>query len=135
MTYTAHDTEAIYDAILAHLISETGRDIGDAKRPDDSTTPYAVLYPGPAVNLEGGLNNPTQVRDGEFTVTSVGRDRSEATWMQTKVKEALLGWTPTIAGVGAYPIQLSYDAEVRRDPDPQKTLFFAPDRFVAGISA
>jgi len=39
MTYTTHETKPLYAAITT-LLAGTGKDVGQARRPDDAEAPY-----------------------------------------------------------------------------------------------
>lgn len=134
MTYTAHDPRPLYDAIIARLIAQTTRPIGDAGEPTSTATPYAIVYSLSDAPGEGPLNDPTQVLDDAFQVTSVGVSRQQAQWMQQKVRAALLGWTPTISGVGTFPVQPLSSSGVDRDTAISPPVYFTTDRFTARLS-
>lgn len=134
MTYTVHDNADLAAALITRLVSETARQVGDAEAPDTPVTPYCVVYPLPDLASEGPLPDPTEQVASQIQVTCVGSDRDEAQWMQSKVREALLGWTPTIPGVGTFPMDLAQGSGVTRNPE-HKTLFYTTDRFRADQSA
>lgn len=134
MTYTAHDPRLLYDDLIDHLETSTGRPIGDAGEPSDTSTPYAIVYPLTDEPHEGPLNDPTQVVDDAFQVTCVGVSRREAQWMQKEVRDALLGWTPTVAGFGTFPVHLLSGSGVARDTAVSPPLFITSDRFTARLS-
>lgn len=129
MVATAHDPRLFYAAVYARLISSTGKQIGQAVAPADVTTPYAVLYPGFDLGGEGGLSDPTQVNVWGFQVTGVGKTMDETTWMQHKIRVALLGWLPTVAGLGTTQIDLENGSGILRDDDVMPALFYSTDRF------
>lgn len=134
MTYTAHDPRVLYDALIARLETETARPIGDAEAPADTTEPYAFVSPLIDEPSEGPLNDPTQVVDDAFQVTCVGESRRQAQWMQQKVRAALLGWIPTVAGVGTFPVQLLSGSGVTQDSSVEPPVFISTDRFTARLS-
>ena len=135
MTYTAHDPRLFYAPIVAQLAAATGKAIGEAAAPADVTTPYAVVYPLPDLGGEGPLTDPHQVVVWGFQVTGVGRTMEEATWMQHKIRAALLGWAPTVAGLGTTPIHLDSGSGILRDADVAPPLFYSTDRFAVHTSA
>ena len=134
MTYTAHDPRPLYDALVARLETATTRPIGDGEEPDDTTEPYAIVYSLSDEPPEGPLDDPTEVVGDAFQVTCVGSSRRQAQWMQQKVRAALLGWTPTVAGVGTFPIQPLTGSGVDRDTAVSPPVFFTTDRFIARLS-
>jgi hypothetical protein len=103
MTYTIWDVRPLTAAVVARLISETGKAIGKTKSPGGDP-PYAVVHPQSDIESEGSLSDPHEQVTSTFQVTSVGDDLDEAQWMQYKVRQALIGWTPSITG--ATPIEL-----------------------------
>lgn len=134
MTYTAHDPRLLYDALIARLIAQTLRPIGDAAEPTSTALPYAIVYPLTDEPHDGPLNDPTQVTDDAFQVTAVGGSRRQAQWMQQAVREALLGWTPTVTGFGTYPVQLLTGSGLERNTAVEPPVFFTTDRFTARLS-
>jgi hypothetical protein len=97
MTDTAWETRPLYAAIVTRLASETGKAIGKAQAPGSTTPPYAFVSPV-AGSAETSLSDSHMTADQLFQVTSVGDDLDEAQWMQFEVRQALLGWTPGVAG-------------------------------------
>lgn len=134
-SYTAHDPRLQINAVLVRLDSETGRPVGDAVAPDDDTRPYMVVYSLDDDPFEMSQADPHMVANPAFQVTSVGDNREQAQWMQKKVRDALLGWRPTITGYAAGPIEGLLAGRVFRDPDVQPPLFSAVDRFTFRIQA
>jgi hypothetical protein len=134
VTYTAHDPRLLYDAIVSRLGTSTGRPIGDAGEPSDTSTPYAIVYPLIDEPHDGPLDDPTQVVDDAFQVTCVGVSRQQAQWMQKQVRDALLGWTPTVSGFGTFPVQLLSGSGTSRDTEVSPPLHFTSDRFTARLS-
>lgn len=131
MTYTAHDPRLLADALAARLTSETGRPIGEAEAPSDTTTPYAVLYMLPDGQQTGALTDRTQIVWARFQVTCVGADPDEAQWMQQKARAALLGWAPTVTGENPTAVTLDRGAGITRDDDLQPPQFYTTDRFAS----
>jgi hypothetical protein len=97
VTDTAWETRPLYAAIVTRLVTQTGKEIGKAKAPADSTRPYAFVSPVAGI-AEGSLSDSHQIAGQLFQVTSVGGDLDEAQWMQYKVRQALMGWTPSLTG-------------------------------------
>jgi hypothetical protein len=93
---TAWETRPLYAAIVTRLTTQTSKAIGKAKAPD-SGPPYAFVSPVAGI-AEGSLSDSHQIAGQLFQVTSVGDDLDEAQWLQFKVRQALLGWTPSITG-------------------------------------
>lgn len=135
MPYTAPDPQAFYTAILTQLAT-TGRpgDLGVA--PDDNEYPYWVLYPLGDESTEGSLNDPTEQVTWAFQVTCVSNGGLGALWMQNKVREALIGHIPTIAGLGTTPIELLQGSGLPREDSSalEAPLFFTRDLFSAYTS-
>ena len=128
MTYTIHDPRLFYDAIATRLAT-SGRPIGEAIRPAPFTYPYAVIFPMSDIANDGSLNNPTQISVYSFQVSSFGLTMEQAQWMQEKAREVLLGWTPTVTGMGTTPIDRAGDGQLLRDDDVSPPVFSAIDRF------
>lgn len=134
MTYTAPDPRPLYNAIIARLVAQTGRPIGDAEAPDPASLPYAVVYPMIDELPHPSVSDPLQTVDDAFQVTCVGSNRESAQVMQRLVRAALLGWTPSIEDRSTYPIQPLSMSGVERDDNAQPPVFFSTDRFFARIS-
>lgn len=135
MAYTVHDPKAFFAAIVTRLGTSTGKNIGLAIAPANTTFPYAVVYPLGDDRNEGALNNPSEVVVWAWQVTCVSDKVAGTQWMQTKARTALHGFTPTVAGLGTTPIELSDGSGVTRDDSLQPPLFYSTDRFVAFTSA
>lgn len=135
MAYTAHNPRLFFDAIVAQIATSTGKNVGEAQAPTNETVPYAVVYPLSDESAEGSLSNPVEIAVWAWQVTCVGSTLDQAQWMQHKVRVALLGWTPTVAGLGTTPVNLLDGAGVTRDDDIQPPLFYSTDRFLAYTSA
>lgn len=129
MTYTVHNPRLFYAAVIARL-GDTGRPVGDAVAPDGGL-PYVVVYPMPDARTDGSLVDPHQIAVYTFQLTSVALTREQAQWMQHKARVSLLGWTPTVAGIGATPLQLDDPGGggVTRDDDVSPPQFYAVDRY------
>jgi hypothetical protein len=130
LAYTVHDPQAFYAAILARIGTSTGKQVGLAVAPDANVYPYAVVYPLVDESQEGSLNNPTQAVTWSWQVTCVSNGAAGAQWMQQKVRTALHGFTPTVAGLGTTPIELVDGSGVTRDDSISPPLFYSTDRFI-----
>lgn len=129
MSYTANDPKSVREAIVTRLSSSTGKSIGEANAPSSVTTPYGVFYPLPDQDSDGSLTDPDSDVWWEFQVTGIGADLDEAQWMQNKIREAMLGWTPTVSGLSLSPVELTQGSGVLRDDDVKEPLFYSTDRF------
>ncbi|MCI0678526.1 MAG: hypothetical protein L0Z63_05735 [Actinobacteria bacterium] len=129
MTYTSNEPKPLFTAIVARLEASTGKSIGKANAPEDVTTPYAVVYPLPDVDSDGTLDDPDSDVWWGFQITGVGKDMDEAQWMQAEARAALLGWTPTVAGLELSPVELDSGSGITRDPDLRQPVFYSTDRF------
>jgi len=116
MTYTVYDPGEITDAVIARIIAQTSKEVGKAEAPDNTTTPYVVVYPLEDFDSFGSLGDPDAEVWWERQITCVGSDGEEAEWMQHKVRAALSGWKPTITGVSTGRVFLARGSGVRRDP-------------------
>lgn len=134
MAYTVHDPRLFFAPILTQIATSTGKNVGLGIAPADETLPYAVVYPQTDELSEGALSNPTQILVWSFQVTCVGETAVQAQWMQHKVRQALHGWTPTVAGLGTTPIELAEGSGLLRDDDPLPVRFYSTDRFTAYTS-
>jgi hypothetical protein len=134
VSYTVHDPQLFYDDLVIRLALQTGATIGRGEAPSDKTLPYAVVYPlGEPGDLDvnGVLGDPHVTTVFEWQVTSVGGTAKQAEWMQTQVRSALLGWSPT----GDYGrIAKSGGQGTRRDDGVQPAQFFAVDTFTVFAS-
>lgn len=135
MTYTVHDPRLLFDAVIARLETQTSKPIGDSQAPSDTSTPYAVVYPLTDEPGEGPLDDPHQVANPAFQVTCVGDTREQAQWMQKEVRDALLGWSPTVAGFGTFPVHLLEGSGVLRNDAVQPPDFSSSDRFWVRLSS
>lgn len=131
MAYTVWDPAPLWTAILTRLRTSTGKNIGEGEAPSNNTLPYAVFYPQEDEDSEGSLNDPLQAVTFAFQVTCVGSGLFQAGWMQTKVRAALLGWTPTVTGVGTTPVDLLRGSGFPRDDalSGNPTFFYSHDLF------
>lgn len=134
MPFTAHDPRLFYDAIVAQIASSTGKTVGLAEAPTNNTLPYAIVYPLADESSEGALSNPTQILTWAWQVTAVSNKAEAVQWMQHKVRVALHGFTPTVAGLGTTPIEMVDGSGVTRDDGVQPPLFYTTDRFTAYTS-
>jgi hypothetical protein len=136
VTYTAHDPRLFYDAILARLIAQSiARGLGSGA---GLTAPYAVVFP---LDEDGDPTEVGTLADAHestwfaFRVFSVGTSTlpgggaSQALWMQQKVRSALLGWKPTVAGISLGRIERDGGFGLRRDDDVQPPIFDIADDF------
>jgi hypothetical protein len=138
MPYTVHDPRAFFAAIVARITTSTGKQVELAIAPDSPVYPYAVVYPLTDESSEGALNDPTQIVVWAWQVTCVSDGAAGAQWMQHKVRQALHGHIPVVAGVGTTPIELSFGSGITRDTggsdDVSPPLFYSTDRFIAYTS-
>lgn len=134
MTYTVHDPSLVYSAIVTRIAAQTGKNIGRGEAPSDRTLPYAVVYPLDDTDNPTSLGDAHETTVYEFQVTSVGEYPLGAEWMQTQVRTALLGWTPTVSGRSFGPVEKSGGQGTRRDDNVQKPVFYAVDRFTVFAS-
>lgn len=136
MPYTVPEPAPLYTAILARLRTSTGKEIGEAEAPPNNVRPYGVVFPLSDENTEGALSDPLQVVTFAVQVTCVGEGMAQTQWLQHRVRQALIGWIPTVAGVGTTPIELFQGSGVTRDDalSGNPTLFYSTDRFSARTS-
>lgn len=136
MPYTVHDPQTFFAAIVARIAASTGKQVGFAEAPANNTLPYAVVYPSLDEDSEGALNDPTQIVVWAWQVTCVSDGAAGAQWLQHKVRQALHGHSPTVAGVGTTPIELAQGSGITRDDglSGNPTLFYSTDRFIAYAS-
>ena len=116
MTYTVNDPRSVTDAVVVRIASETGKNVGKGEAPDDTTTPYVVVYPLPDAESSGSLADPDSEVWWERQIMCVGASGNETEWMQHEVRSALSGWSPTITGLSAGRMELAQGSGVRRDP-------------------
>jgi hypothetical protein len=134
MAYTVHDPQPFFAAVLAQIAASTGKLAELAKAPANNVYPYAVVYPLVDESTEGGLDDPTNITTWAWQVTCVSDGAAGAQWMQHKVRVALHGFTPTVAGVGTTPIELIDGSGITRDDALSPPLYYSTDRFVAVTS-
>lgn len=135
MADTAHDPRLFYAAIVTRLGTSTGMNIGAAEEPDvtlDSnsklTDPYGIVYPV-REDFDGSLSEPHIIDVWRFQVTCVGRDMTQAQWMQQKVRAGLLGHVPTVSGLRTTAIRLLDGSGIERDTDFTPHRFYSTDRY------
>lgn len=134
MAYTVHDPQTFFAAILTRIATFTGKQVGLAVAPDNPVYPYAVVYPLTDEASDGGISDPAQIIVWAWQVTCVSDGGAGAQWMQHKVRQALHGHTPTVAGVDTNPIRLVDGSGISRDDTAQPPLFYSTDRFTAFTS-
>lgn len=127
------------DAVLALLRAETGLAIGDAQRPDgagfpgDDTTaafvPYAVLYPGVTIDIDGSEADPNADTVDEYQVTGVGVTRAQAQFVLDRCRTAMLQSVLVVPGRHVNLVELSQSREVDRDDDVVPPLFYGVDLY------
>lgn len=96
-----HDPRIFFEAILARLTG-SGVTVGDGQAPTDAETPYAVLHAlaeDDDPEAYGTLADPHSATIFHFQLTCVGATATEARGLQAKVRTALQGWIPTVAGM------------------------------------
>lgn len=134
MAYSVHDPRVFFAAITTRIASSTSKEVDLARAPANNTYPYAVVYPLDDESSEGALNDPTQIVTWAWQVTCVSDGAAGAQWMQQKVRAALHGFTPTVAGLGTTPIELMNGSGITRDDAISPPLFYSTDRFTAYTS-
>lgn len=134
MTYTAHDPRLFYDAIVSRLSSQTGKNIGRVEAPSDRTLPYAVVQPVTDAAEATSLGDAHETTVYDFQVSGWGDTPDQAEWMIKEVRDALLGWTPTVSGRSLNPIEKIGGAGTIRDDSIQPPLFQAIDEFSVFVS-
>jgi hypothetical protein len=130
MTYTAHDPRLFYNAILARLTAQSiARGLGSGS---GLTAPYAVVYP---LDEDGDPTEVGTLADAHestwftFRVSSFGTTGEQVLWLQPKVRAALLGWKPTVAGISLGRIERDGGFGLRKDDDVQPPIFDVADDF------
>lgn len=129
MPYTAHDPRVFYDAVISRLETSTGKNIGQGEAPPNLTLPYAVVRSQDETDVDVNLADPHDLTIFEWFVMSVGSTEDQALWMQQKVRVALLGWQPSVAGITCGFVMRDGGAGVTREDAAQPPTFFAVDRF------
>jgi hypothetical protein len=129
---TVHDPQPLYEAIVGRLATHTDEPADLAQRPPEASPPYAVVYPLPDRSTTGSITDPSQISRQLFQVTAVGATAYGAQWMQHKVRLALEGWRPTVAGWDPGPIELDQGSGVT--PDRDGPVFITTDRFTIYVS-
>jgi hypothetical protein len=127
MTYTAHDPRLFINAVIVRL-ADTGRPVGDATGAG-LAEPFSVVYPMPDLATDGPLSDPQQVTVYAFQLTCIGLTREQAQWMQHKARSVLLGWTPTVAGIGTTRVALHSGSGIRRNDDVTPPEFYSTDLY------
>ena len=130
MAYTAHDPRLFYDAILARLTAQSVTNgLGSG---NGLTAPYAVVFP---LDEDGDPTEVGTLADAHdstwfaFRVFSVGTTGEQSLWLQKKVRSALLGWEPTVAGISLGVVERDGGFGLRRDDDVQPAIFDIADDF------
>lgn len=130
MPFTAHDPRVFYEAIITRLVTSTGKNIGDAEAPATLTDPYAVVYPQDETDVDSTLADPHDLTEFEWLVTSEGSTMDQALWMVQKVRAALLGWQPVVAGITCSFVMRDGGSGVARVEGVQPARFTGADRFI-----
>ena len=129
--FTAHDPRVFYEAIVTRIATSTGEGIGEAEAPAVTAGhPYAVVYPQDETDVDATLADPHDLTIFEWLVVSVGITQDQALGMQQKVRAALLGWQPVVAGITCSLIVREGGRGVLREDETQPPKFSAVDRFV-----
>lgn len=128
------EVSPVTDALLSALRTETGKQIGDAKKPDSpnppptSFYPYAILYVGTPA-LTGSFVHPNEDGIHRAQVTSVAKERRGAEWMRDRAREVLLDADLAIEGYAVVWSELESAPPITRDDDVSPPLFYAVDIF------
>lgn len=133
MTYTAHNPGPLYAAVVARLEAQTSAEVGLSEAPVGAakalgTAAYSVVHPLFEV-FDGSLEDPHQIDVWTFQVTCVGGTAAHCQAMQHAARSALVGWAPTVAGLGTTKTRLVLGSGISRDDDVQPPAFFSTDRF------
>lgn len=129
---TAYLASPHSNAMLALLTSAWDR-MGDATKPDDTTLPYAVMYPLGSSVFDGSHADGDLDSDAwpVTQVTYVGESRDQVDQVRDVVRAAVLGNYLTVAGRRVGPIRLDDERPIDRDDDVNPPLLYAIDRFKA----
>lgn len=125
------------DVILTAVATGTGKNIGDATAPTDTTLPYAVLYPLPSVVHDGDLGNKDREREWVYQFTSVGATRGQTQWMADKIQTSIEDDTFAPTDVTLMGIETDSRGSVQRDDDATRVstgdtvaaLFYSVDTY------
>lgn len=135
---TIPEPAPLWQAIIDRLRTSTGKSIGEADAPAlvGRTSPYGVFYPSDDERTEGSLSDPLQIVVWAFQVTAVGTGMFQTAWFQRAVRAALIGWKPTVTGVGTTPIELLNGSGITRDDalSGNPTFFYSTDLFTVYTS-
>lgn len=123
---TAPATRELTDDLLADLQAAHPR-IGDAVAPDDTTTPYAVLYAAGSGPAEGPVSDPNADSSLLYQITCVGGDRMEAEWLSDLLRPILLA-PRSVTGWTVPQPRLETSQPVRRDDSTFPPLFYTADQ-------
>ena len=129
------DPQTFFAAVRGRISSSTAKPVGLAVAPTTNTFPYSVIYPLPDDATEGSLSDSLQAVWWSWQVTCVSNSAAGAQWMQYKVRQALQGYIPTVAGWGTTRIELVDGSGIARDDAVQPPLFYSTDRFTSLASA
>lgn len=129
MPFTAHNPRPFYDAIAARLVSSTGRTIGRSEAPASVVVPYAVLYVLDEDDTDTTIDDPFDVTLFRWSVVSVGDSEEQALWMVHKVRQAMLGWQPVVAGITCGFVLRDGGRGVQREDPLQPPKFSGADTF------
>lgn len=136
---TVLNTRSVTDAVLTRI--QTAVTCGDADTPTHDqlsdgrpSAPYAVLYPLPDLDGGGALSDGHQWAMRHFQVTVVGGTRQSCEEGQMDVREVLMGWSPSVAGLSCGKVELDDPTGVDRDDDATPPVFFTTDRFRLFVS-
>lgn len=125
-------TDAVIAAIQALGVT-VGDGGGDADGPmhKDLTLPYAVVYALPSGAFEGSMDTKSLDAYASPTVqvTFCGEGRSQAQWLQKKVRDALVGSRLAVDGRHCDPIRLHTELAPGRDTTVTPYIWWAIDQY------
>ena len=88
---TVPDRQFITNAVIALLVTGTGKAVGDPKAPLSTAPPYSVVFSIPGGGYWGAaLVGPEADADFVYQVDAVGLRRSQAEWMADRVRRTIL---------------------------------------------
>lgn len=123
---TAPATRLLTDALLTALRAAHPR-VGDAIAPDDTTYPYAVLYPAGIGSTSGPVSDANADSTPLYQITCVGKVREEAEWLSDLLRPVALG-ALTVTGWKVADPRVETSQPVRRDDSTAPPVFYAADQ-------
>ena len=142
MMPTRPDLNDHLNGVIANLVSQTGKPVGNHVAPDDGGwtssvgdsgfVSYVVAYQHGA-EFSGPLDDPEADVEVTYELVSLGKDEKQAQWMEQKSAEAMTKDNITVTGRRVTACRSVTRGTIQRD-DSKPPLFYARSMFVVTTS-